>query len=37
MVVNDELEREWKEAAVACVKIMFRNLSGETEKYPKKP
>jgi hypothetical protein len=35
MVMNDELERDWKEAAVACVKIIFRNLSGDTEKYHK--
>jgi hypothetical protein len=35
--MNDELEREWKEAAVACVKIIFQNVSGETEKYHKRP
>jgi hypothetical protein len=37
MVVNDELERERKEAAMACVKIIFQNLSGEAENYHKRP
>jgi hypothetical protein len=26
MIVNDELEKMWKEVAVACVKVLFHVL-----------
>jgi hypothetical protein len=29
--VNDELERTWKEAGVAKVKLLYQHLPGQTE------
>jgi len=31
MIVNDVLERKWKEETVACLNILSRDLPGESE------
>jgi hypothetical protein len=33
MVVNNELERAWKEELVAEFKVLFQHFPGGTEKY----
>jgi hypothetical protein len=30
-VVNSELERMWKEAAIVCAEVLFRNLLGGSD------
>jgi hypothetical protein len=36
MGVNDELERMWKEAIMACFKVLSQHLCGEIDESHKK-
>jgi hypothetical protein len=35
--MNNELERIWKEAVIACFKVLSMHLPGGTERKHKKP
>jgi hypothetical protein len=37
MIMNGGQTRIWNEAIVACLKILYGNLPGETEKHKKPP
>jgi hypothetical protein len=37
MIMNDELERMWKEMVMALFKVLSWHLLGETEKNYEKP
>jgi hypothetical protein len=37
MIVNNELERTWKEAVVAEFYVLYLHLSGGTKEYHEKP